>query len=195
MTTGQIISFAILAVLAFLALRIIRSLLRPRPVKRRSGTARSKANRKTRRKSPAKIAGKTRTGSRPLAVVDGSNVMHWQDSTPQLEPVIKVVRLLERQGYRAGVIFDANAGYRLRNRYMDDDVLGRQLGLPEDRVLVVPRGQQADPFLLTYARDSGAIVVSNDRFRDRLAEYPELAAPGRLVRGGWRDGKPWLDLP
>lgn len=192
MTTGQAISIAILAILAFLALHAIRRLLRPGPAKRRPGKARGKA---AHRKSRAKAPGKTRAGKKPLAVIDGSNVMHWQESTPQLEPVIAVVRLLERQGYRAGVIFDANAGYRLQDRYMDDDVLGRRLGLPEDRVLVVPKGQQADPFLLTYARDSGAIVISNDRFRDRIAEYPELAVPGRLVRGGWRDGRVWLDLP
>lgn len=192
MTTGQAISIAILAILAFLALHAIRRLLRPGLAKRRPGKAHGRA---AHRKSRAKAPGKARAGKKPLAVIVGSNVMHWQESTPQLEPVIAVVRLLERQGYRAGVIFDANAGYRLQDRYMDDDVLGRRLGLPEDRVLVVPKGQQADPFLLTYARDSGAIVISNDRFRDRIAEYPELAAPGRLVRGGWRDGRVWLDLP
>ena len=131
---------------------------------------------------------------RPLAVIDGSNVMHWRDNTPQLEPVKQVLTLLERHGYQAGVMFDANAGYRLTGKYQHDGALGRLLGLTEDRVMVVPKGEQADPFLLRYASDADAIVISNDRFRDRIADFPEMAKPGRLIRGGWRGGEVWLDL-
>ena len=133
--------------------------------------------------------------ARPQAVVDGSNVMHWQDNTPRLGPVVAVLDLLDRRGYRAGVIFDANAGYKLTGRYLHDGDFGALLGIGADRVLVVPKGTQADPFLLTHASDTDAIVVSNDRFRDRIAEFPKMGRPGRLVRGGWKDGKPWLDLP
>lgn len=137
---------------------------------------------------------KARPG-RGFAVIDGSNVMHWRDGTPGLDPVIATLRLLDRGGYRAGVIFDANAGHLLAGRYLHDHHFQRLLGIDEDRVMVVPRGTQADPFLLTYARDHGAIIVSNDRFRDRIAGYPDLLQPGRLIRGGWRDGAVWLDLP
>jgi hypothetical protein len=132
---------------------------------------------------------------RPLAVVDGSNVMHWRDNTPQVGPVVEVMDQLDRRGFDAGVIFDANAGYKLTGRYVHDGLFGAMLGVNAERVLVVPKGTQADPFLLTHASDTGAIVISNDRFRDRIADYPALDQPGRLVRGGWRDGKVWLDLP
>lgn len=132
---------------------------------------------------------------RPHAVVDGSNVMHWCDNTPQLAPVQQVLRLLDQNGYHAGVIFDANAGYKLFGRHANDTHLGERLGIGKDRVMVVPKGVQADPYLLTYARDSGAIVISNDLFRDRIAEFPQLGEGDRLVSGGWRDGKVWLDLP
>lgn len=132
---------------------------------------------------------------RPQAVIDGSNVMHWHDSTPRIGPVVEVLGLLDRLGYQAGVIFDANAGYKLTGRYLHDAGFGVLLGVGADRVMVVPKGEQADPFLLRYASEAEAIVISNDRFRDRIDEFPELAAPGRLVRGGWRDGKVWLDLP
>ncbi|WP_103257837.1 NYN domain-containing protein [Tabrizicola aquatica] len=132
---------------------------------------------------------------KPEAVIDGSNVMHWQDNTAKLAPVKQVLRQLQERGYRAGVIFDANAGYKLFGRHADDRHLGRALGIGAGRVMVVPKGVQADPYLLTYARDTGAIVISNDRFRDRIAEFPQMGAPGRLVKGGWRDGKVWLDLP
>ncbi len=133
--------------------------------------------------------------NRPYAVVDGSNVMHWRDNTPDLAPVIATVDTLQARGYRTGVIFDANAGYKLTNRYQDDAQLAYLLGLPAADVFVVPKGQQADPFLLDFASNSDAIVVSNDRFRDRIADYPRLAAPGRLIRGGWQDGKVNLTLP
>ncbi len=134
-------------------------------------------------------------GGRPMAVVDGSNVMFWNGNTPALESVAAVLDLLDSRGWHAGVIFDANVGWRLEGRYLGDAALRTRLGLKGDRVMVVPRGQQADPFLLNFARQSQAIVISNDRFRDRIADYPDLAVPGRLVRGGWRDGAPWLDLP
>ena len=132
---------------------------------------------------------------RPEAVVDGSNVMFWLDNTPRLDPVSQVLRQLDEQGYKVGVIFDANAGYKLFGRPTNDAHMSNHLRMSASRVMVVPKGVQADPYLLTYARDNGAIIVSNDRFRDRIADFPELIAPGRLVSGGVRDGKIWLNLP
>ena len=38
-----------------------------------------------------------------------------------------------------------------------------------------------------------APIVTNDRYRDWAGEYPEIAEPGRLIRGGYRDGVLWLD--
>ncbi|NKX45616.1 NYN domain-containing protein [Roseicyclus persicicus] len=127
-------------------------------------------------------------------VVDGSNVMHWADETPRIEPLREVVAHLEAQGYAPGVVFDANAGYLVEGRYRHDGAFARLLGLPEDRIMVVPKGTPADPMILTAARDLGARVVTNDRYRDWAAEYPEVRRDGFLVRGGYRDGRLWLDL-
>lgn len=132
-------------------------------------------------------------GPRRSIVVDGSNIMHWKDETPRLDTLREVVRSLAEQGYQPGVIFDANAGYKLAGRYMDDRPLARALGLPPDRVLVVPKGEPADPVILTAARDLGAVVLSNDRFRDWAADFPEVVQPGHLRRGGYRDGMLWLE--
>lgn len=126
--------------------------------------------------------------------MDGSNVMHWKDNLPQLETLRHVVQDLEIKGYRPGVIFDATAGYKLFDRYRDDHFMAQALGLPEAQVLVVPKGEVADRFLLLVARERGAPIVTNDRYRDWLGDFPEAAEPGRLIRGGFRNGRFWLDL-
>ncbi|QYK40901.1 MAG: hypothetical protein KF887_16115 [Paracoccaceae bacterium] len=125
-------------------------------------------------------------------IVDGSNVMHWKGGVADLQTVRAVLDELARRGFTPGVIFDANAGYKLADRYMDDAELAALLGLPEDRVLVVPRGTPADHYILMAARDMQARVVTNDRYRDWAGEFPEVAEPGFLMRGGWRGDGPWL---
>ena len=127
-------------------------------------------------------------------IVDGSNVMHWNDGTPRVETLRAVLFRLTELGFTPGVVFDANAGYKLNGTYQHDRALGRLLGLPEDRVWVVEKGTQADPGLLAAARAMNARIVSNDRFRDWAADHPEVATRGHLIRGGFRDGTLWLDL-
>ncbi|EEW26149.1 NYN domain-containing protein [Rhodobacter ferrooxidans] len=126
-------------------------------------------------------------------VIDGSNVMHWKDEVPQIGTVQEVVKHLTGLGYAPGVVFDANAGYKITGSYQHDGALGRLLGLPEERVMVVAKGTPADPTILAAARDLGARVVSNDRYRDWAETYPEVLTPGHVLRGGYRDGKLWLD--
>jgi len=36
--------------------------------------------------------------------------------------------------------------------------------------------------------------VTNDRYRDWAEAHPEIKEPGHLIKGGYRDGKVWLDL-
>lgn len=127
-------------------------------------------------------------------VIDGSNVMHWKDGAPAIETVQAVVRHVTAQGFTPGVMFDANAGYLIAGKYQHDHAFGRMLGLPENRVMVVPKGEPADPAILRAARDLGAQVVSNDRFRDWGEQFPEVRTPGHVIRGGYRDGQLWLDL-
>lgn len=127
-------------------------------------------------------------------IVDGSNVLHWKDNVAAIATVREVVAHLTARGFTPGVVFDANAGYKIADRYMHHYAMARQLGLPEDRVMVVPKGTPADPIVLAAARDHRARVVSNDRFRDWADAHPEVTKPGHLIRGGYRDGVLWLDL-
>lgn len=128
-------------------------------------------------------------------LVDGSNVMHWRDNTPDIEPVREVIATLKAQGYTPGVVFDANVGYKLEGRYRNHYKLAKRLGLPHEQVMVVPKGEPADPMILRAARDYGGRVVSQDRFRDWEQDFPELRKPGFRVPGGYDGGKLWLGLP
>ena len=125
----------------------------------------------------------TRLVEEDWVLIDGSNVMHWQDNAPRLEAVRKVVDLVRARGYVPGVVFDANAGWKLAGRYLHDGDFAQLLGLEARQVLVVAKGTQADPFLLQTAREFGARIVSNDRFRDWVADHPEIQTPGFLIRG------------
>jgi hypothetical protein len=106
--------------------------------------------------------------------------------------VKRAVEKLTALGYVPGVVFDANAGWKLIGRYMHDGDLARLMGLERRQVLVVGKGSQADPFLLQTARELGAWIVTNDRYRDWAETCPEVLEPGFLIRGGMRDGKVWL---
>lgn len=125
-------------------------------------------------------------------LVDGSNVMHWQDNAPSLHPVRKVVEKLTELGYMPGIVFDANAGWKLQGRYLHDGELARLLGVEDRQVLVVPKGTQADPYLLETAREFEAKIVTNDRYRDWAEQHPDVLKPDFLIKGGMRNGTVWL---
>lgn len=136
----------------------------------------------------------SKAAERAVVVLDGSNIMHWRNGEPDLATVADVVRSLTRHGFSPGVVFDANAGYKLDGRYQHHPVLARKLGLPEDRVMVVNKGEIADAMILRVAQDFGARVVSNDRFRDWAGQFPQVQEPGFLISGGYRKGALQLDL-
>ncbi|SFL44328.1 Zc3h12a-like Ribonuclease NYN domain-containing protein [Shimia aestuarii] len=137
----------------------------------------------TRRSTPA-----------PRILIDGSNVMHWAGDGADLAVVRSVAWALTDHGYEVGVIFDANVGYKITDRYMNEATLAGVLGLKDEQIMVSPKGQPADGFLLQAARDMDAPVVTNDRFRDWQDDFPECAAPGRLIHGTWHDGAPQLRM-
>ncbi len=116
-------------------------------------------------------------------------MLYWKDNTPKLETLLEVIAALKAMGFSPGVVFDANAGHLISGKYQHDGAFGRMLGLPEDRVMVVAKGTPADPFVLAAAKDLGAQIVSNDRFRDWAEAHPEVRDPARFIRGEYRDGK------
>ncbi len=130
---------------------------------------------------------------RERILIDGSNVLFWDKNEPKIETVVGLVWHLRDRGFRPGVIFDATVGYKLVNRYQDDAAMAALLSLPLEDVLVVPKGTSADDYLLKAARDIGAKIVTNDRYRDWAEAYPEVKEPGYLVKGGVTKGEVWLE--
>ncbi len=128
-------------------------------------------------------------------LLDGSNVMYWKGNTPALETLHEVLGRISREGYRPLVVFDANAGYLLKGRHANDRSFAAMLNLPENQIKVSPRGTPADPILMDAARKLKAPIVTNDRYRDWQDSHPELHSPGHLIKGGFRNGALWLDLP
>ena len=126
-------------------------------------------------------------------VIDGSNVLDWNGNQPDIRTVLQTVKQVKAAGFTPGVIFDANVGYKIGNRYLDDTDLARLLGLPVERVLVVPKGVAADQYILKSARNLGASIVTNDRYRDWAQEFPGVAKPGFLITGFIIDGVVKLD--
>lgn len=139
-------------------------------------------------------AWRNRVFTRKYIIIDGSNVMHWKEGAPQIDTVRDVVQHLKSHGFSPGVVFDANAGHILTGKYQHHGAMGKLLGLSEDRIMVVHKGTPADVTILAAAKDLGARIVTNDRYRDWADTHPEIGEPGHLIKGGYREGQLWLDL-
>ncbi len=133
--------------------------------------------------------------ARVWVVIDGSNVMHWEDGRPSLATVSAVLGEVQRVGLTPLLWFDANAGYELAGRYMNETALSRALGLAREQVRVAPKGTPADPLILRDAVALQTGVVTNDRYRDWATSYPSVAEPGVLLRGRVTGGAAQIDWP
>jgi len=114
-------------------------------------------------------------GESNIVLVDGSNVAHsTEGECPQLANIIAVRQKLAEEGREPIVVVDASL------RHQIDDRAGYEQLVDEGIVRQAPAGTDADYFLLSFARELDARIVSNDRFRDRLKQFPESI--DRLVR-------------
>ncbi|HUG39927.1 MAG TPA: hypothetical protein VMM12_05560 [Longimicrobiales bacterium] len=112
---------------------------------------------------------------REIAVVDGSNVAHAVEGEgARLENIRMMYRKLEEEGYRPVVVVDAKL------RHTIDDPQGYEAMVDDGRIRQAPAGTDADYFILSFARELDARVVSNDRFRDRSSAFPDIG--DRLIR-------------
>jgi hypothetical protein len=78
-----------------------------------------------------------------------------------------------------------------RLRHTIDDQAGYEEMVEAGRIRQAPAGTDADYFILSFARELDARVVSNDRFRDRESGFPDISE--RLIRFMVVDGEVVLE--
>lgn len=114
-------------------------------------------------------------GSVPLVLVDGSNVAHSSEGERAvLANIVAVCDKLREEGYDPVVVVDAAL------RHQIDDRAGYERMVDRGMIRQAPAGTDADYFILSFARELEASIVSNDRFRDRQKAFPDAAR--RLIR-------------
>ena len=110
-----------------------------------------------------------------LALVDGSNVAHASEGeSARLANIVLVRRKLMEEGYEPIIVADAAL------RHQIDDWSGYEELVTQGLVKQAPAGTDADYFILSFARELNAWIVSNDRFKDHLKSFPERRR--RIVR-------------
>lgn len=110
-----------------------------------------------------------------VAIVDASNVAHsTEGERAQVRNILAVRDKLIEEGLEPVIVADA----ALRHQ-VDDGALYEKL-VDEGQIRQAPAGTDADYFILSFARELNACVVSNDRFRDRVKQFPE--ARERVIR-------------
>lgn len=115
------------------------------------------------------------SAERTIVLVDGSNVAHSSEGEkPRLANIVLVAEKVREEGFAPVIVVDAAL------RHQIDDRAGYERLVDEGEVKQAPAGTDADYFILSFARELEAAVVSNDRFRDRIAKYPEVEE--RIIR-------------
>jgi hypothetical protein len=108
-------------------------------------------------------------------IVDGSNVAHSSEGDKASLENIRVVReKLIEEGYEPVVLADAAL------RHQIDDENGFEALVEAGTIKQAPAGTDADYFILSFARELDANIVSNDRFKDRVDAFPEIQK--RVIR-------------
>jgi len=113
--------------------------------------------------------------TKQIVLVDGSNVAHsTEGEKAQLANIVAMRAKMQEEGFDPVVVVDAAL------RHQIDDPAGFERLVESGVVRQAPAGTDADYFLLSFARELDARIVSNDRFRDRLSAFPDAA--DRLIR-------------
>jgi hypothetical protein len=109
-----------------------------------------------------------------VVLVDGSNVAHSiEGEPPHVANLIAIREKLREEGLEPIIVADAAL------RHQIDDPQRYEKMIDDGMVRQAPAGTDADYFILSFARELNACVVS-DRFRDRIKRFPEIR--DRVIR-------------
>jgi hypothetical protein len=109
-----------------------------------------------------------------VAIIDGSNVAHSSEGQARLENITLICEKMADEGFEPIVVVDAAL------RHQIDDSREYERLVDSGTIRQAPAGTDADYFILSFARELDAVVVSNDRFKDREKAFPE--ARDRVIR-------------
>lgn len=117
-------------------------------------------------------------------VIDGNNIARLDGGELDLAAVRSLACFLLSRGDNVRVYFDANIGMLISGgkNHLGSADLAEMLGISEGVVSIVPGGSLADEWILLFADEHGAVVLSNDRFRDFEDKYPFIAEKDRLLK-------------
>lgn len=119
----------------------------------------------------------------PVSVVDGANVAYIERSKkgdPKISNLLAVRRALRGRGYQPIIIVDASLRYEI------DDPKQLEALIDEQQIHQAPSGTDADYFILEFAEEHNAPVVSNDEFENYQDRYPwieQRRMPLMIVNG------------
>src|ERR687889_2564416 len=121
--------------------------------------------------------------AREVVIIDGANVAYEERSAggkPKLSNLLKVRREMEERGQEAVIIVDASLKYDIDDQEQLEKLIQSQ------QVRQVPAGTDADFFIIQFAHELDALIVTNDRYRDYAQQYPwipERRLPYMIVKG------------
>jgi tyrosine-protein phosphatase YwqE len=117
-------------------------------------------------------------------IVDASNVAHFgkeKDGSPLLGNIEKALNALKELGYEPVVVADASLRHEIDNKERFNQLIA------EGKVHQVPSGTTADHFILKFAEDENAKILSNDVFREFFDEFHDINS--RRIPYEFKDGE------
>jgi hypothetical protein len=122
----------------------------------------------------------------PRVLVDASNVAHaTEGGGARLRNIQLVQQKLREEGLEPIVVADAAL------RHQIDDKAAYEKLVDDGTVHQAPAGTDADYFILSFAREMDARILTNDRFRDRARDFPRER--NRVIRFMIVDGEVVLE--
>ena len=130
--------------------------------------------------------GEDESDQSPRVLVDASNVAHATEGGEARLRNIQLVReKLREEGLEPIIVADAAL------RHQIDDKPAYEKLIDEGKVHQAPAGTDADYFILSFAREMDARILTNDRFRDRAKDFPRER--NRVIRFMIVDGEVVLE--
>ena len=126
-------------------------------------------------RGPERTERKENGASPSLVLVDGSNVAHSSEGEQgRLSNILLVCDKLREEGYEPLILVDAALRHQIDNRSEFERMVDA------GTIRQAPAGTDADYFILSFAKELEASIVSNDQFRDRSRQF--AAVRRRVIR-------------